>query len=180
MGRRKSARQLEEQLKYAKAREAYKAPLREEGTATQRQPKIAVKYAVLSPLAQADEALTIQGSKKSIEFFGGITALGLAAAATDPAAPRGFKPARIMAMVSDSSPAILRAKASNRPYTRYGSGTRSGGTQYNFTAPITADTPTNLKGKVTAVITAKKGSVGGAYGRIWFEPEDYPYAASGE
>ena len=54
MGRRKSARQLEAQLKYAKAREAYKAPLREEGEATQRQPKIPVKYAVLSPLAQAD------------------------------------------------------------------------------------------------------------------------------
>lgn len=85
-----------------------------------------------------------------------------------------------MAMVSDSSPAVVRAKGSNRPYTRYGSGTRGGGTQYNYTAPITADTPANLKGKVTGVITAKKGSLGGAYGRIWFEPEDYPYAASGE
>ncbi|MEH2128894.1 hypothetical protein, partial [Nostoc sp.] len=61
-----------------------------------------------------------------------------------------------------------------------GSGTRGGGSQYNFTAPITADTPANLKTKVTGVIAAKKGSVGGAYGRIWFEPEDYPFAASGE
>ncbi|MEH2139904.1 hypothetical protein [Nostoc sp.] len=180
MSRRKSAKQLEEQLKYAKAREAYNPPLREEGAATQRQPKIAVKYAILSPLALPDAALTIQASKKAIDFFGGITPLGLAAFSTDPEAPRGFKPARILAMVSDSSPAIVRAKGSNRPYTRYGSGTRGGGTQYNYTAPITADTPTNLKAKVTAVVAAEKGSVGGAYGRIWFEPEDYPYAASGE
>lgn len=180
MGRRKSAKQLEEQLKYAKAREAYTAPLREQGAATRRQPKVGVKYAVLSPLAAADAAFTIQASKKAIDFFGGITPLGLAAVATDPEAPRGFKPARILAMVSDSSPAVIRAKDSGRAYTRYGSGTRGGGTQYNFTAPITADTPANLKAKVEAVVAAKKGSVGGGYGRIWFEPEDYPYAASGE
>ncbi|MEH2261032.1 hypothetical protein [Nostoc sp.] len=180
MGRRKSARQLEEQLKYAKAREAYKRPLREEGAVTQRQPKIAVKYAVLSTLAQADEAFTIQASKKSIEFFGGNAALGLAAEGTDPKASKGFKPARILAMVSDSSPAVIRAKGSNRPYIRYGAGNINSGAQYNYTAPITADTPANLKGKVTGIVTAKKGSLGGAYGRIWFEPEDYPFTASGE
>ncbi|MHC5827071.1 MAG: hypothetical protein ACYT04_67165, partial [Nostoc sp.] len=150
MSRRKSASYLEQQLKYAKAREAYKPPQREEGTATQRQPKVAVKYAVLSPLAAASAAFTIQASKEAIAFFGGDTALGLAEAATDPEAPRGFKPARIMAMKSDSSPAVVRAKVSGRAYTRYGAGTRGGGTQYNFTAPITSDTPANLKAKILA------------------------------
>ncbi|ALF52965.1 hypothetical protein ACX27_09050 [Nostoc piscinale CENA21] len=64
MGRRKSAKELEKQLQYAKAREAYNPPLREDGAATRRQPKVAVKYAVLSPLAEADAAFTIQASQK--------------------------------------------------------------------------------------------------------------------
>ncbi|ALF53820.1 hypothetical protein ACX27_14745 [Nostoc piscinale CENA21] len=166
-------------MQYAKAREAYNPPLREDGAATRRQPKVAVKYAVLSPLAEADAAFTIQASQKGLNFFGDLAALGLAESDTDPSAPRGFKPATIHAMIADSSPAVIRAQGSNRPYVRYGAGTRGGGTQYNFTAPITADTPTNLKTKVTSIIAAKKGSVGGGYGRIWFEPEDYPYAASG-
>ncbi|ALF52964.1 hypothetical protein ACX27_09045 [Nostoc piscinale CENA21] len=59
-------------------------------------------------------------------------------------------------MIADSSPAVIRAQGSNRPYVRYGAGTRGGGTQYNFTAPITADTPTNLKTKVTSIIARQK------------------------
>ncbi|PHJ54496.1 hypothetical protein VF14_35215 [Nostoc linckia z18] len=180
MGRRKSVREIQKQLQYAQAREAYNPPVRESGAATQRRPKLAVKYAVLSPLAEADAAFTIQASKEGLEFFGGIAALGLAAVSTDPQAPRGFKPARILATVADATPQLIRAQGSNRPYIRYGRGARGSNAQYNYTAPITADTPANLKSKVTTVITAKKTAVGGAYGRIWFEPEDYPYSASGE
>ncbi|MBH8561642.1 hypothetical protein I8748_05520 [Nostoc sp. CENA67] len=179
MGRRKTVAELQKQLQYAQARANYNPPAREAGAATQRRPKIGVKYAVLSPLAEADAAFTVQASKEGVAFFGGVGALGLADAATDPSAPKGFQPAKLLAMVADATPQLVRAKGSNRPYIRYGKGTRDSNAQYNYSAPITADAPANLKAKVTGVITAKKTQLGGAYGRIWFEPEDYPYAASG-
>lgn len=179
MGRRKTAKQIERDLAYAKAREAYNPPLREDGAATQRRPKIAVKYAVLSPLAAADSAFTIQASNPGITFFGGIAALGLEAQGTDPSAPRGFKPSRILAMVADSSPSVVRAKGSNRPYVRYGKGTRDSKTQYNYSAPVTADTPSTLDTRVKGLFTSIKSSLGGAYGRVWYEAEQYPLAGSG-
>lgn len=179
MGRRKSAKELERQLQYAKAKEAYNPPLREAGVATQRRPKTAVKYAVLSPLALADAAFTIQASNAGIQFFGGLQNLGLAEQGTDPSAPRGFNPAQIMAMVADSNPAIVRAAGSTRPYIRYGKGSRGSNSQYNYCAPVTADTPTNLDTKVKGLFSSIKGSLGGAYGRVWFEAERYPLSASG-
>lgn len=179
MGRRKSAKELENQLKYAKAREAYSPPQREADSATQRRPRNPVKYAVLSPLAEADAAFTIQVSTSGLEFFGGIGALGLVAPGTDPGPPRGFRPAEVKAMVSDSTSALIRAKGSNRPYIRYGKGSRGSNSQYNFSAAITDTTPTGLDSKVKALFVAKKGSLGGAYGRIWFESERYPLNGSG-
>lgn len=179
MGRRKSARELENQLKYAKAREAYNPPLKEEGGATQRRPKTAVKYAVLSPLAATDAAFTIQVSASGIQFFGGITELGLVAVGIDPSAPRGFSPAQMRAMVSDSSPSTVRAKGSNRPYIRYGRGARDSNAQYNYSAAITAATATALDTKVKGLFTSIKDNLGGAYGRVWFESERYPLRASG-
>ncbi|BAY77953.1 hypothetical protein NIES25_44230 [Nostoc linckia NIES-25] len=179
MGRRKSARQIEKDLAFARAREAYNPPLREDGAATQRRPKTAVKYAVLSPLATSDAAFTIQASSAGIQFFGGITALGLAAQGTDPREPRGFRPAQLRAMVSDASPSVVRAKGSNRPYTRYGRGNRDSNVQYNYSAPVTADTPTNLDTRVKGLLTSIKPSLGGDYGRVWFESEQYPLSASG-
>lgn len=179
MGRRKSARQIERDLAYAKAREAYNPPLREDGAATQRRPKTAVKYAVLSPLATSDSAFTIQASSSGIQFFGGITALGLAVQGTDPREPKGFRPAQVRAMVSDTSPSVIRAKGSNRPYTRYGRGNRDSNAQYNYSAPVTADTPTALDTRVKAIFAAVKPNLGGAYGRVWFESELYPLSASG-
>jgi hypothetical protein len=179
MGRRKSAKELENQLKYAKAREAYSVPLREDGAATQRRPKTPAKYAVLSSLAEADAAFTIQVSAAGLEFFGGVTALGLAVPGTDPSAPRGFRPSEVKAMVSDASPAVIRAKGSNRPYVRYGKGTRGGNSQYNFSAAITDATPTGLDTRVKALFAAKKSSLGGSYGRIWYESERYPLNGSG-
>jgi hypothetical protein len=179
MGRRKSARELQRQLQYAQAREQYQPSTREEGSATQRRPKIAVKYAVLSTLAEANLAFTIQASQSGVQFFGGITALGLAEAGTQPAPPRGFKPAQIHAMVADSSPSIVRARPSNRPYTRYGKGARGSNSQYNYTAPVTADTPTALDTKVSAIFAAVKGNLGGGYGRAWYDAEEYPISISG-
>lgn len=178
MGRRKSVAQLERDLDYARKKAAYKPPVREEGGTPQRRPKIAVKYEVTSGLAPADTKFTIQASKEGVEFFG-KTVLNLADPDTDPSAPRGFKPNRMMATVADASPTIVRAKGSTRPYIRYGKGARDSKAQYNYTAPITSATSTTLDTAVKAAVTAAKTKVGGAFGRIWFEPEDYPFTASG-
>jgi hypothetical protein len=179
MGRRKSAKELAKQLEYAKKLEAYNPPVREENGKTQRRPKISVKYKVTSPLAPLNTAFTIQASKESVEFFGKGT-LNLADQSTDPSAPRGFKPNRMMATVADASPALVRAKGSTRPYIRYGKGTRDSNVQYNYTAPITTSGgASTLDSAVSAAVAAVKNKLGGAFGRVWFEPEDYPYSASG-
>lgn len=179
MGRRKSVREIQRQLQYAQALENYNPPTRESGAATQRRPKTPVQYAVLSPLAAADSAFTVQASTSGLQFFGGITALGLATAATDPTIPRGFKPALIRATVADATPQLIRAQGSNRPYIRYGRGTRGSNSQYNYSAPVTADTPTALDTRVKSLFTSVKSNLGGPYGRAWFEAEVYPLATSG-
>lgn len=179
MGRRKTVRQLTEQLEATRRREAYVAPLRAEGTVTQRRPKSAVKYGCTSaPLT----VFTIQGSKSGIVFFGGEAALGLVDAGADPTAPKGFEPNRIYASVADASPQVVRAKASNRAYIRYARGTRGSSVQSAFSAPIsdtTTPTMASVRAKFTTVANAKKDEVGGSYGRIWFEPERLPLVESG-
>lgn len=44
MARRKTAKELQKQLQYAQAREAYKKPEKEQGAPTRRSPKIALAY----------------------------------------------------------------------------------------------------------------------------------------
>jgi hypothetical protein len=176
MGRRKSVANLQEQLDYAKRREAYRPPQRAEGTATQRRPKRAVKYGCTS-IASTD--FTIQTSAAGVTFFGGIAVLGLADAATDPTPPKGFKPNR---MVADGSPQVVRALGSGRAYTRYARGSRGSNTQSSFSAAIsdtTTPTVTSVRTKFATVANSKKAEIGGSYGRIWFEPERLPLVESG-
>lgn len=180
MSTRKTVRQLTEQLAEARRRESYVPPQRAEGAATQRRPKSAVKYGATSA---PTTAFTIQGSKPGILFFGGEAALGLADAGADPTAPRGFKPNRIYATIADSSPQVVRAKASNRAYIRYARGTRGSNTQSTFSAPIsdtTTPTMASVRAKFATVANSKKDEVGGSYGRIWFEPERLPLVESGD
>jgi len=179
MGRRKSVAQLERDLEYARKKAAYKPPAREEGGTPQRRPKIAVQYELTSGLAPAGTKFTIQASKEGVEFFG-KSILNLKDPVTDPSAPRGFKPNRMFAMVADSSTSIVRDKGSTRPYIRYGKGTRDSKAQYNYSAPVSAASAASLDTSVKAAVAAAKSKVGGAFGRIWFEPEDYPFTASGE
>lgn len=179
MGRRKTAQQLQAQLEAAKRREAYVAPIRAEGVATQRRPKTSVKYGCTS---KASTDFTIQSSKAGITFFGGLAALGLTAEGTDPTAPRGFHPNRIYAMVADSSPQVVRAKASNRAYVRYAKGSRGSNVQSTFSSAIsdiTTPTMASVRTKFGTVADSKKDEVGGSYGRIWFEPERLPLVESG-
>ena len=179
MSRRKTARQLQEQLDAAKRREAYVAPQRAEGTATQRRPKSSVKYGCTS---KPSTDFTIQTSKAGVTFFGGLSALGLAAEGTDSTAPRGFRPNTIHAMISDSSPSVVRAKASNRAYIRYAKGSRGSSVQSTFSSAIsdtTTPTMASVRTKFGTVANSKKDEVGGSYGRIWFEPERLPLVESG-
>jgi hypothetical protein len=179
MGRRKSVRELEKQLLYAKNLAAYTPPDREQGAATQRRPKLAVTYEVTSPLAGTGVKFTLQASKEGVLFFGKTT-LGLEDPATNPGAPRGFRPNQMRAMVADATPVLVKADGSKRPYIRYGKGTKGSNAQYNYTAPVSAATADALDTKVKAAVTAAKTKVGGAFGRIWFEGERYPFNASGE
>ena len=178
MSRRKSVRELERDLQYARAREAYTPPLREEGAATQRRPKTPVQYNSIL----AGKKFTLQASANGLTFFGGEAALGLGDAADDPGVPRGFRPNLIKALQADATPNVVRARGSNRPYLRYARGTRGSGVQSTFSAPISdtgaTATISDVKTKFQAVSNAKKSTVG-AFGRIWIEWERLPLAESG-
>lgn len=180
MGRRKTAAQLEADLKYAKAREAYKPPVREEGATSRRLPKVAYAYKPMSIAAsQTAKKYKVQGSKESVQFFT-LAALNLTEAAAEDSLPRGAKPAMVHATVADANPEVLRAKASGRPYMRYGKGKRGGGAQYNYSAPISIQSVAAIDDEVKAVFTAVKSKLGGAYGRVWFSPEYFILASGGE
>lgn len=171
MGRRKSASELQRQLQYAQRREAYVPPVRAAGSATQRRPKTPVQYNATS---KATLVFTLQASVPGIAFFGGNSELGLADAGTDPTAPRGFRPNLIKATVATASPETVTAVASGRSYIRYAAGTRGSNTQQNFSAPLsmTASVTTlGVRTKFGTVADAVKSKLGGAYGRVWFEPE---------
>lgn len=177
MGRRKSVRELERELQYARARAAYTPPARETGAVTQRRPKTPVKYNCML----AERSFTVQASAAGLTFFGGVAALGLAQASTDPTAPRGFRPNTIHAMQADATPNLVRAAGSNRPYIRYARGARGSNVQSTFSAPISGTTPVlpaEIKTTFETVSNGKKTEVG-AYGRIWMEWERLPVAESG-
>jgi hypothetical protein len=180
MGRRKTAKQIEADLKFAKAREAYAPPVREQGSTSRRLPKIAVAYKPMQIAVGADaKKYKVQASKEGITFFG-QSVLHLVDAAAEEGLPRGAQPAKVHAMVSDGSPELIHAKGSNRPYMRYGKGTRDSKSQYTYTAPISIQSASALDNEVKAAFTAVKGKLGGAYGRVWFTPEYFVLTGSGE
>lgn len=181
MSRRKTAAQLQLQLDHARRREAAAARPRTPKTgAPNRRPKIAVAYGSTS--AASTEYL-IQASQPGVQFFGGRTPLGLGDPTNEPTAPAGFRPNRIIATVADASPEYVTAEASGRQYIRYARGSRGSNTQSTFSAPISdATTPTmsSVRTKFGTVANAIRGSLGGAYGRVWFEPERLPLVESGQ
>lgn len=176
MGRRKSVRQLQKELQYAQARAAYNPPDPDPTGAVKRRPKSPVKYDAVS---QANTSYTVQASTAGLQFFGGAAALGLADAENQPGMRPGDNPAMIKATVADGTPQRLRAQGSNRPYIRYGSGNRGGGTQYSFSSPISADTPLALRNRFRTVSDSVRGRLGGEYGRVWMEPERLLLVESG-
>ncbi|MBD2435823.1 hypothetical protein [Nostoc sp. FACHB-110] len=180
MGRRKSAAKLQQELEYARNREAYKPAIREEGQPTSRRPKIAYAYKPMQ-IAAGENAkkFKVQASKESVLFFG-ESALNLTEAAAQDPLPRGAQPSKVHAMVADGTPNLVRAVGSKRPYVRYGKGERNSRSQYTYTAPISIQSAIAIDTEVKTVFTAVKNKLGGPYGRVWFTPEFFVLADGGE
>lgn len=180
MGRRKSVKELERQLEYARNRANYKKPDREQGSTTRRLPRISMAYKPMQIAAgEGAKKYKVEASKEAVQFFG-QAALNLTGAAAEDPLPRGAQPAKVYAMVSDGSPDLVRAEASRRPYLRYGKGVRGSSSQYTYTAPISIQSPTSIDNEVKAAFNAVKSKLGGAYGRVWFSPEHFVLTGSGE
>ncbi|MBW4572647.1 MAG: hypothetical protein KME31_33130 [Tolypothrix carrinoi HA7290-LM1] len=170
---------------YARNKAEYEKnkPSREEGGSPRKLPKVAYGYKPMA-IAAGDTAkkYKVQGSKEGVTFFT-ATALNLlsgdAVAALDPL-PRGAKPAKVHAMVADSTPTVIKAEGSKRPYIRYGKGTRGSNAQYTYTAPISIQTASAIDTEIKTAFTAVKGKLGGAYGRVWYEPEYFVISDGGE
>lgn len=113
---RRTVAQLQRELEYAKNKEAYKPPTREQGAITRRSPRIAVAYKPMQIAAgEAAKRYKVQASQEAVLFFG-QTALKTPDAGAEDPLPRGAQPAKVTAMVSDGSPELVKAK-----------GNRSGG-----------------------------------------------------
>ncbi|WP_445626634.1 hypothetical protein [Nostoc sp. DSM 114167] len=180
MGRVKSLRQIQKELAYAQAREAYTPPAREDGAPSRNNPKIAVAYKPVQIAAgETAKKYKVQASQKSVQFFG-QTELNLVDATSEDSLPRGAKPAQVHATVADGSPQVIRALGSKRPYKRYAPGNRGSNVQYSYTAPMSIQSASALDTEIKAVFTAVKGKLGGAYGRVWFTPEYFVLTGSGE
>lgn len=176
MARIPSVAELTRLLNEAKAREtaleARQALPPKVGTG-QRRPTDSVKYSTIF----SAEDLIINAPSNGIAFFGGLAALGLAAPDASPRAPRGFRPAKVMATRGKATPSTETSALSGRRYLKY-SIEATGDTQSSFSAPVSAETVAALKTKVETLINSKKDDVG-EYGRIWFEPERPVFSASG-
>lgn len=173
--------QIQRELQYAQAREAYyndtTRPIKT--TVDQRILDKVVYTPLFIKVGTTVPDFAIQASRKSVAFFGGAAALGLldTAAALEEAetAPRGFKPSMCRATVGDSTPTPVRAyNGTGRRYIKY-SAPATGDAQSNYNAPISAGaTPTidELETKFAAIAAAKKTALGG-YGKIYLEIEKY-------
>ncbi|AKG21786.1 hypothetical protein [Calothrix sp. 336/3] len=180
MGRRKSVRELEKQLEYARNRAAYKAPDREDGTASQRRPKLSLAYKPMAIAAgEGAKKYRVQASKVSVEFFT-QTALNLVDATAEDPLPRGAQPAKAHATVADASPEVIRAVGSKRPYIHYGKGTRGSKSQYSHTAPFSIQSVAAMDTEIKTLFNSVKSKLGGAYGRVWYSPEKFVITGSGE
>jgi hypothetical protein len=183
MGRQKTVAQIEKELKYAQNKATYEKqkPERADGGSPRKLPRIGYAY---KPMAIAIDGgaikkYKVQASKEGVDFFT-VAALNLLDAGAEDPLPRGARPAKVHATVADSTPKVVKAKGSQRPYIRYGKGTRGGSVQYNHTAPISIKSPSSIDTDVKAAFTAVKTKLGGAYGRVWFEPEYFVLSDGGE
>lgn len=172
MARPKSVTTLQNQLKYAEARQAYKPPTREPGSTSKRRPRIPLRYLIMTNPTTETLYVTVRVSQASLDFFGGETGaeVGLSVAQGDGNPPRNFKPAQIHAVKSVSEPAVVQSARSTRPYLKYSS--KEGQSSYVSAASSTAG-ERGISTLVKEIYTAKK-EVLGPYGRVFRTPEYYP------
>lgn len=171
---------LERELAYAKKREEYlrSTTARPIKTTVDNRPKTLVAYRSSSLLTGAISNLyKVQATVASLAFFNGVAALGLSATLTDAAPiPRGFKPAKISAVVGDATPTVKTAVGSTRRYIKY-SASSTGEAQSHYSAPVskveTNVTADEQKNFATLLAAAIDGKLGGQYGRVSFTPEKF-------
>lgn len=178
--------QIQKELEYAQAREAYYSnPNRPVKTTVDPQPRtLAVYRSVFQRAGGAAVDYRVNLSQAALTFFGGpeagaLAALGLLAITASPEAiPKsgGFKPSLIKAMVGDATPTSHRAfGGTGRRVIDYSANT-TGTAQAHYQAPIAGGdtTPTwdETVTKFNAIVTAKK-PVLGTYGRIYLQPEQF-------
>lgn len=174
--------QIQRELEYARAREAYYSnpnrPIKSTRDAQPRQPLVYTPFSY--KVGSVYPEMLLQVSKASVTFFGGAAALGLSNLPADlaeaGAKPRGFKPSMLKAMVGDQTPTVKRAyNNTGRRYVDY-SGNTTGDAQANYNAPISCgnQTPTNteLETKLAAIKGAKQAQLGD-YGRLYLQIESF-------
>jgi len=171
---------LERELEYARKREAYlkSTTARPVKSTVDSRPKQLVAYRSSGLLTGAVSNLyKVQATSSSILFFNGLAALGLSGTLTDAQpAPRGFKPAKISAVVGDATPTVKVAAGSTRRYIKY-SANSSGEAQSHYSAPVSKVealvTTDEQKDFATLLAAAIEGKLGGQYGRVSFTPERF-------
>ena len=182
MGRRRTAAQLARQADIAVKREKhYKDKLPSVLTTVRKREIDSVVYASYSIKATAASSLfKVPGSKAALEFFGGVSALGLRlpAGITDPVAskPRNFKPAQVHAMKGTSTPTASVSPWNTR-VIKYSTAT-DGTSQAHYSAPISATTAIVtydlVDARATTIFNAIKGSLGDLdYARFWLSAEEF-------
>lgn len=139
MGRIKSAAQKLREANIAKARETAIANRAANTTTTVQRRKtdryIYRAYSIKSGTSQ--QLLSVSASAAAVEFFGRTNlGLQLPTAVTDPviAKPKGFMPAKVMAMVGAETP-TAKVNSWNSRVIKYSAAT-TGNSQSNYTAPI--------------------------------------------
>ena len=171
---------LERELDYARKRDAYlrSTTARPVKATVDKRPKQLVSYRSSSLLTGTTSNLyKLQATVSSLAFFKGIAALGLGDVLTDASPiPRGFRPARISAVVGDPTPTVQTAKGSTRRYIKY-SANSTGEAQSHYSAPISKTgnsvTADAQKDFATLLSVAVKDKLGGQYGRASFTPEKF-------
>jgi hypothetical protein len=172
--------QIQRELDYARAREAYYSnPNRPVKQTVDPRPRIQVVYAPLFfKVGAVYPELLLSASSAGVARMGGAAALGLVTTAIAIAEagrpPRNFKPTILHAMVGDATPNMKRAyNGTGRRYVDY-SGNTTGNAQAHFSAPVSCgnSTPTidELETRVASIRGAIVASLG-AYGRLWVDFE---------
>lgn len=172
-----NARTRKRQYEAAVKREAYLArtdrPVKE---GVSKRPKTSVIYAsnlIKEGTTPISLNFLIQGSERSIAFFGGIAALGLedSASITDPipSAPRFFTPAKVNAAVGLGTPTAKRSPWGTRVVKSKSAA---------YSAPISSTvanvTYDLIDARAKTIYNAIKGNLGDlSYATFYVSPEIY-------